>query len=138
MAPDRTIKTSRKRRIVGPSKGTDAITKKQAEIARDQFLANLNAAPSPCQAAVQATEPADIGAILEDPYPLIAETCVDTGARISEATGLKIRNVDFESGIIRIEQRNWRGDIDEPKTAKSRRTLALGTLVDAIASGCKA
>jgi integrase len=257
LAPDGTIKTSRKRRIVGTSRGTDAITRKQAEIARDQFLASLNAAPTSCQAAVQAAEPADIGAILfgklaemwrndfverkigaraliaaptrakyignlenhilprwkdtrlaqfrakdvvdwlqdeceswhlmadlrnimsgiftkaqeweilpdsyanpmrrvklprkwevrekrilteertacvlarlEDPHLLIGETCVDTGTRISEVTGLKIKNVDLESGTIRIEQRNWRGDIDEPKTAKSRRTLALGTLVD--------
>ena len=257
LASDGTIKTSRKRRIVGPSKGTDAIPKKQAEVERDHFLANLNAAPSPCQAAVQATEPADIGAILfgklagmwrsdfverkigaraliaaptrakyiiqlenhilprwkdtrlsqfrakevldwlqsecqswhmmadlrnimsgiftkaqeweilpdsyanpmrrvklprkwevrekrilteeqtvrvlarlEDPHLLIDETCLDTGTRISEVSGLKIRNVDLECGTIRIEQRNWRGDIDEPKTAKSRRTLALGTLVD--------
>jgi transposase len=32
-------------------------------------------------------------------------------------------------GCVRIEQRHWRGDIDEPKTARSRRTLAPGTLV---------
>src|ERR1035438_619927 len=44
--------------------------------------------------------------------------------------GLKIKTVHFDSGSIRIELRNWRGDIDEPKTAKSRRTLALGTLPD--------
>src|SRR5712671_1650537 len=31
---------------------------------------------------------------------------------------------------IRIEQRHCRGDVDEPKTKNSRRTLALGTLVD--------
>ena len=255
VAPDGSIKTTRKRRIVGPSKGDNAIGKKQAEIDRDQFLANLNAAPSTCQTVVQATQPADIGLILfgnlaemwrqdfverkigiraliaaptrakyvanlenhilprwkdtrlaqfrakdlldwlqnectswhhmadlrnimsgiftkaqeweilpdsyanpmrrvklprkwevrekrilteeqtacvlahlEDPHLLICETCVDTGTRISEVTGLKIKNVHFESGSIRIEQRNWRGDIDEPKTAKSRRTLALGSL----------
>jgi hypothetical protein len=29
-----------------------------------------------------------------------------------------------------IDQRNWRGDIDEPKTAKSKRTLALGALTE--------
>ena len=65
---------------------------------------------------------------LDDPHLLICETCVDTGTRISEVTGLKIKHVDFDLGCIRIEQRNWRGDIDEPKTAKSRRTLALGEL----------
>jgi integrase len=257
LRPDGTIKTSRKRHIIGPSKSADAITKKQAEIERDQFLASLNAAPSACQAAAEAAEPADIGAILfgklaemwrtdfverkigpraliakptkakyiiqlenhimprwkdtrlsqfrakdvldwlqgecqswhmmadlrnimsgifakaqeweilpdsyanpmrrvklprkwevrkkdilseeqtesvlkrlSDPQLLICETCLDTGTRISEVTGLRIRNVNIEAGSIRIEQRNWRGDIDEPKTAKSRRTLALGTLSD--------
>jgi integrase len=67
-------------------------------------------------------------ALLEDPHRLICETCLDTGTRISEVTGLQVRHVDLDRGTIRIDQRNWRGDIDEPKTAKSRRTLALGTL----------
>jgi integrase len=67
---------------------------------------------------------------LEDPHLLICETCIATGTRISEVTGLKIKHLDLEKGCIRIEQRHWRGDIDVPKTEKSRRTLALGNLVD--------
>jgi len=67
---------------------------------------------------------------LEDPHLLICETCLDTGTRISEVTGLRIKRVDIDQGCIRIEQRNWRGDIDEPKTARSRRTLALGSLTE--------
>jgi integrase len=67
---------------------------------------------------------------LEDPQLLLCETCLDTGTRISEVTGLKIKHVDLAEGCIRIEQRNWRGDIDEPKTAKSKRTLALGDLTE--------
>lgn len=254
---DGRIKPIRKRHIVGPSKGPDSLTRKQAELERDQFLADLNAAPSPCQAAIKAHEPVEVGAILfgrladlwrrdyversigskfliakptrekyiiqlenhilprwkdtriaefrakdvldwlqntcqswhmmadlrnimsgiftkaqeweilpdtfanpmrrvklprkwnvrekriiseektanildrlEDPNRLVSETCVDTGTRISEVTGLKIQNVDLDAGSISITQRNWRGDIDEPKTAKSRRTLALGLLKD--------
>ena len=42
--PDGTIKTRRKYQAVGPSKGEGAITKKQAEIECDKFLAKLNAA----------------------------------------------------------------------------------------------
>lgn len=68
--------------------------------------------------------------LLEEPNLLIGETCVDTGTRISEVTGLQVRHVDLEKGTIRIEQRNWRGDIDAPKTAKSKRMLALGGLAD--------
>ncbi len=65
---------------------------------------------------------------LRDPVLLINQTCLETGARVSEVTGLRIQQVDLKLGIVRIEQRHWRGDIDEPKTARSRRTLALGTL----------
>jgi integrase len=65
---------------------------------------------------------------LRDPVLLISQTCLETGARISEVTGLRIQHVDLQLGCVRIEQRHWRGDIDEPKTARSRRTLALGTL----------
>jgi integrase len=41
-----------------------------------------------------------------------------------------IKHVELDLGCLRIEQRNWRGDIDEPKTAKSRRPLALGALTE--------
>jgi integrase len=68
--------------------------------------------------------------LLDDPNLLICETCVDTGTRISEVLGLMVRHVDLERGIIDIAQRNFRGDIDVPKTAKSKRMLALGTLTD--------
>jgi integrase len=61
---------------------------------------------------------------------LISETCLDTGTRISEVTGLMIKHVDLEKGTIGIAQRNWRGDIDAPKTPKSRRILALGALTE--------
>ena len=40
---DGSVKTLRKYQAVGPSKGDDALTKKQAEIERDKFLAKLNA-----------------------------------------------------------------------------------------------
>jgi integrase len=43
MQPDGTPKALRKYQAVGPSKGEDAITKKQAEVERDKFLAKLNA-----------------------------------------------------------------------------------------------
>ncbi len=255
LRPDGTVKTSRKRHILGPSRGANALTKKQAEADQDKFLSDLNVARSHCEAAIVAKEPFEVGSILfgnlatmwrndfverevggrallatstrakyithlenhimprwkdtriaefrakdlldwlqdeceswhtmadlrnimsgiftkaqeweilpdtfanpmhrvklprkwevrekrilteeqavgvlgrlEDPHLLISETCLDTGTRISEVTGLRVKHVDLESGSIRIEQRNWRGDIDEPKTVKSKRTLALGAL----------
>src|SRR6185369_6615735 len=61
LQPAGTVKTSRKRRIIGPSRGPNAIGKKQAELERDKFLAERNAAPSPCEAAVVARAPAEVG-----------------------------------------------------------------------------
>ena len=66
---------------------------------------------------------------LSDPNLLILETAIATGARISELLGLKWCYVDLQAGILRIVQRNWRGDIDDPKS-KSKRPLTLGCLVD--------
>lgn len=74
-------------------------------------------------------ETAAVFARLEDPHLLICETCLDTGTRISEAVGLQLRHFDPKKGTIRIEQRHCRGDVDQPKTKNSRRTLALGSLV---------
>ncbi|MBI4459571.1 MAG: tyrosine-type recombinase/integrase [Acidobacteria bacterium] len=67
---------------------------------------------------------------LQDPILLVMETCIATGARISEILGLQWKHVDLNAGTIRIEQRLWHLDIGEPKTETSKRTLALGTLVE--------
>jgi len=75
-------------------------------------------------------ETAEVFSQLEDPHLLICETCISTGTRISEAVGLQLKHVDLEKGTIKIQQRHCRGDVDEPKTKNSKRTLALGTLVD--------
>lgn len=75
-------------------------------------------------------ETAAVLARMEDPNRLVAETCIATSARISEVTGLMIKHFDPEAGSVRIEQRNWHMDIDEPKTEDSKRTLALGALRD--------
>jgi len=252
--PDGRIKPSRKFHTIGPSKGKDALTRRTAEIKRDDFLASLNAAPTRCDAVVQAQQPVDVRNIifgnlagmwrkdyvdnpkvklatptrekyrsrldnhilprwkatrlgefrskeildwlqdecsswhmmtdlrnimsgifaraqeweildetfanpmtrvkvgrkwtvrpdriltqeetaevfarLVDPQLLICETCISTGTRISEAVGLQLKHLDLKAGTIRIQQRHCRGDVDEPKTKNSKRTLALGTLSD--------
>ncbi|GGN78150.1 hypothetical protein GCM10011579_061070 [Streptomyces albiflavescens] len=44
--------------------------------------------------------------------------------------GLKVSNVDFKAGTIRVErQRLQSGKIGPPKTAKSRRTVPVGEVV---------
>jgi integrase len=67
---------------------------------------------------------------LADPNRLVIETCVATSTRISEVTGLMIKHFDPAARIVRIEQHNWRMDIDTPKTEGSKRVLALGDLCD--------
>ena len=46
LRPDGSIKTSRKFHTIGPSKGDNKLTKREAESERDRFLDKLNAAPA--------------------------------------------------------------------------------------------
>ena len=65
---------------------------------------------------------------LADPHLLICETCLSTGARVSEVLGLTLKHLDLQKGTVHIKQRHCRGDIDVPKTKNSRRVLTLGAL----------
>jgi len=67
---------------------------------------------------------------LEEPNLLIIETCIATGARISEVLGLKWRHVNLAAGTVKIEQRVWHQEIGRPKSEDSKRTLEVGDLVD--------
>src|ERR1019366_913842 len=64
MLPDGVMKASRKFHTIGPSKGERGLTKRQADGERDKFLAEVNAAPTRCDAAVQAQRPIDVRAII--------------------------------------------------------------------------
>jgi integrase len=65
-----------------------------------------------------------------EPNRLIIETCIATGARISEVLGLKWKRVNLKAGIIKIEQRVWHQEVGDPKTEGSRRELGIGDLAD--------
>ena len=65
---------------------------------------------------------------LEEPNLLVIETCIATGARISEVLGLKWKHVDIAAATIKIEQRVWHQDIGRPKSDDSRRVLGIGDL----------
>jgi integrase len=57
-------------------------------------------------------------------------TLAGSGLRIGELLGLKVSDVDFKAGTIRVErQRLQSGKIGPPKTAKSRRTVPVGEVV---------
>ncbi|XNR89677.1 site-specific integrase [Streptomyces sp. R-74717] len=54
----------------------------------------------------------------------------DRGQEVGELLDLKVSDVDFKSGTIRVErQRLQSGLIGPPKTAKSRRTVPVGEVV---------
>src|SRR5262249_22679804 len=74
-------------------------------------------------------ETARVLAGLEEPNKLIIETCIATGARISEVLGLKWKHLNLEAGTINVEQRVWHQDIGRPKSEDSRRILGIGDLV---------
>jgi len=65
---------------------------------------------------------------LEEPYKLVIETCIVTGARISEVLGLKWKHVNIDGATIKIEQRVWHQDVGRPKSEDSRRILGIGDL----------
>jgi integrase len=73
-------------------------------------------------------ETVDVLVHLDGPHLLICDTCISTGTRISEVLGLQLKYLDLVKGTISIRQRHCRGDVDEPKTKNSKRTLALGCL----------
>ena len=75
-------------------------------------------------------ETARVLARLDDPNKLVIETCIATGARISEVLGLKWKHVDLKAGTIKIEQRVWHQDVGRPKSDSSRRLLGIGELVE--------
>jgi integrase len=75
-------------------------------------------------------ETARVLARLEEPNRLIIETCIASGARISEVLGLAWRHVDLDAGTINIEQRVWHQDVGRPKSDGSKRVLGIGELVE--------
>jgi integrase len=73
-------------------------------------------------------ETARVLARLEEPNLLVIETCIATGARISEVLGLKWKHVNLDAATIKIEQRVWHQDVGKPKSEDSRRVLGIGNL----------
>jgi integrase len=88
----------------------------------------------------RAIQPAEISELLENlpqPSRSIAGLLVFTGMRIGEVLALRWRDVDLESGKIRIRQTVYEGHFDEPKTKRSNRTIPLGPKGLAILSSLK-
>lgn len=76
--------------------------------------------------------PLFVRAIEQDRFKVLFHLLLGTGMRPGEALGLKWTCVDFRHGTVRVEQTlvrifgqggGWR--LEEPKTAKSRRTIPI-------------
>jgi integrase len=74
-------------------------------------------------------EAARVLARLEEPNRLIIETCIATGARISEVLGLTWGYVNLNTGTIKIEQHVRHQEVGHPKSEGSKRVLGIGDLV---------
>lgn len=61
-----------------------------------------------------------------DACAFIVMIAFGTGLRVSEILGLRWRNIDLEAGTLSVEQRWYRGDLDDPKTDASKRVRQLG------------
>ena len=59
---------------------------------------------------------------------LMVLTAVAAGVRVSEVLGLQPRDIDAQAQTIEVRRRWHRGDVDEPKTANSKRVRQVGTL----------
>lgn len=66
--------------------------------------------------------------VVPEKIGLMIETAVSSGMRISEILGLRWRCVDLTRGLIKVEERFYRGDSGEPKSERARRVLPLGLL----------
>jgi len=73
-------------------------------------------------------ETARVLARLDELTCLVIETCIATGARISEVLGLQWRHVNLDAATVKIEQRVWHQEVGRPKTEESRRVLGIGDL----------
>lgn len=56
-----------------------------------------------------------------------------TGMRISEVIGLRCKNVDLAEGVVYVRERSVGGELDDPKSQKGNRKLALGYLAAELA-----
>lgn len=69
----------------------------------------------------------DTAIIGADGARLIVSTAMIAGLRVSEVLGLQAGDIDARAETLRVERRQHRGDIDEPKSESSRRVRQIGT-----------
>jgi integrase len=65
-------------------------------------------------------------------------TCIAlTGLRLGELLALQWKHMDFDAGVIKVEQSLWRGQVVAPKTIGSARTVPYGAVLGEILANHK-
>lgn len=63
-------------------------------------------------------------------HRLILETALSNGLRVSEALALRWRQINWTTGIVMLEERLYRGNLDVLKTESAERKITLAGLLD--------
>lgn len=71
---------------------------------------------------------------LREPTRSLVLLLITTGLRIGELLALRWRNVELDSGVLRIEETVYDGHFDEPKSRHSARLVPLGPVARAVLS----
>lgn len=72
---------------------------------------------------------------LREPSRSLVLLLATTGLRIGELLALRWRNVELDSGLLRIEETVYDGHFDEPKSKHSARLVPLGPVGRAVLAG---
>ena len=76
-------------------------------------------------------------AALPEDVRRIIEMALFFALRISEVLGLQEKHLDFRTNEIRVRQRWYRGDLDETKTATSKRDIPMADMGETLRRLCK-
>jgi len=63
--------------------------------------------------------------IAAEPYRTFYWLAAETGMRAGELCGLRVDDVDLESGLVHVSQSAWHGKLQQPKTESAMRAFAL-------------
>jgi integrase len=80
---------------------------------------------SPCRFFFTLDEVKRILSEAEEPYCTFYWLAAETGMRAGELCGLRLEDLDLQVGQMQVRQSAWRGRLQEPKTQKAVRPLAL-------------
>jgi integrase len=66
-------------------------------------------------------------AAAQNPQKMFYWLAAETGLRAGELCGLRVDDIDFDRGIVKVWQSAWHGKLQDPKSENSIRTFAIST-----------